>query len=80
MKNKLLILMVLAMVGFLNTGCCCGPHAVFVKAVDQDARLILPQYKAYVGGDPTLNDDSKRIRIQTADELQKLIDEAKKGN
>jgi len=55
----------------------CGINSEFVKGVDGYSSIILPEYKDYVENDNTLSEDSKRIRKQTADSFQKLIDESK---
>lgn len=59
----------------LTTGCL---NKQFVKAVDGYTQVILPEYKAYVDGDKTITDETKRIRKQTAEKLQDLVDEASK--
>jgi hypothetical protein len=55
----------------------CASDQAFVKSVDGYTKTILPEYRAYVKGDPNLSDDSKRIRLQSADKFQQLVDEAK---
>ena len=55
----------------------CTANKIFVKAVDGYTTVILPEYKTYIQNDSTLNDDTKRIRIQTADKFQQLVDEQK---
>ena len=57
----------------------CSINAEFVKGVDEYSTVILPEYKDYVDKDDTLSEDSKRIRKQTADSFQKLIDGSKKS-
>jgi len=49
----------------------------FVQGVDSYTRVIIPEYKQYVDWDLRLSPDTKRIRKQSADKLQELIDEAK---
>ncbi len=55
----------------------CAANQDFVRSVDGYTRVILPDYKNYVQKDPTLSDDTKRIRIQAADKFQELVDSAK---
>jgi len=55
----------------------CALNKDFVVGVDGYTQVILPEYKAYVEKDPALSQESKRIRTQTADRFQKLVDEAK---
>jgi len=55
----------------------CGANRQFVKAVDGYTRIILPEYKEYVQRDTTIAEDTKRIRIQSAEQFQALVDDAK---
>lgn len=55
----------------------CSVNKEFVKAVDGYTKVILPEYKAYISHDTNLNEDTKRIRVQTADKFQELVNEAK---
>lgn len=55
----------------------CAPSKQFVDAVDGYTKVILPEYKVYIQEDSTLSDETKRIRTQSADNFQALIDEAK---
>ena len=54
----------------------CAVDGAFVQAVDGYAAVILPEYRAYVAGDEALSVESKRIRLQTADRFEALIDAA----
>lgn len=54
----------------------CALDRSFVKSVDDYAKTILPEYKEYIQEDPNLEKDTKRIRIQTADKFQQLINDA----
>lgn len=54
----------------------CTPNQVFVKAVRQHTSVILPEYKAYIQNDDTLSEQSKTIRMESADELTALLAEA----
>jgi len=56
----------------------CSLNVQFVKSVDEYTKAILPEYRTYVQKDTTLDEDTKRIRSQTADRFQMLIDDAKK--
>ena len=55
----------------------CSVNKEFVKGVDGYAKVILPEYKDYISNDTNLNEDTKRIRLQTADKFQELVNEAK---
>ena len=70
--------MVLAVVVvLLLTGCM--PNRAFVSAVDMHTAVILPEYRAYVAADATLDETSKRIRLESADALRALIDAGQAG-
>jgi hypothetical protein len=62
-------------VAVLLVGSCSLNHQ-FVKSVDSCNSLILPEYKEYVAKDTSISDDTKRIRIRTADELNSMVKEA----
>ena len=66
--------------GFILITCmgCCSVNKQFVKAVDGYTQVILPEYKTYIERDSILSMDTKRIRTQSADKFQALLDEAKK--
>jgi hypothetical protein len=55
----------------------CSVNKEFVKAVDGYTKVILPEYKGYIANDTSLNEDTKRIRLQTAEKFQELVNEAK---
>ena len=55
----------------------CSVNKEFVKAVDGYTKVILPEYKDYISNDTSLNEDTKRIRLQTAEKFQELVNEAK---
>jgi hypothetical protein len=55
----------------------CSTCPDFVRAVDGYTKVILPDYRNYVNADPSLSPDTKRIRIQTADKFQELVDAAR---
>jgi hypothetical protein len=73
MRECMVIILVFASV--LVVGCSVNQE--FVKAVDGYTKVILPEYKDYITNDPDLSEDTMRIRIQTADKFQELVDEAK---
>ena len=73
--RKCIMVFLLVVVTALAGG--CGVNKEFVKAVDGYAKVILPEYKNYVASDPALSEDTKRIRVQTADKFQELVNEAK---
>ena len=56
---------------------CCPIDQKFVNAVDGYTQTILPEYSAYIQADPNLSDDTKRIRTQSAEKFQQMIDDAK---
>lgn len=55
----------------------CSVNKEFVRSVDGYTKVILPEYKDYISNDTNLNEDTKRIRLQTADKFQELVNEAK---
>lgn len=55
----------------------CSVNKEFVKGVDGYTKVILPEYKDYISNDTNLNEDTKRIRLQSADKFQELVNEAK---
>jgi len=73
MRRRNVILVVLASI--LIAGCSVNKE--FVMAVDGYSKVILPEYKDYIANDPNLSERTKQIRMQTADKLQKLVDEAR---
>lgn len=54
----------------------CSLNKQFVQAIDQYATTCIPEYKEYVMGDSTLSDDSKRIRLQSADKFLETVSRA----
>ena len=71
MKTLLVFMTVMALSG-------CTVQKEFVIAVDGYSKVILPEYKKYVQTDTALSANTKRIRNQSADKFQQLIDEAMK--
>jgi len=70
----------IVMLGFIFMACMgCSVNKQFVGAVDGYSQVILPEYKSYIQKDSTLSQDTKRIRTQSADKFQALVDHAKKG-
>lgn len=71
MLKLLLIIVVLSI-------CSCGSiNQQFINSVDSYTKTILPEYKEYVKNDPSLDTTTQRIRIQTANTFQALVDSAK---
>jgi len=70
MKKTLIVVAVL----FFSS--CIDVH--FVKSVQKYTDTILPEYREYIKNDPDLDDNTKRIRQQTADKFQELLEEATK--
>lgn len=50
---------------------------VFLQGVDSCTEVIIPEYRAYIKNDVTLDSTTKRIRVQTIDKLEELIEAAK---
>jgi len=69
MKRIIVVVSILSLVS-------CSSNRSFIKAVDSYTRVILPEYRNYVKNDQNLDSDSKRIRIQTAEQFQKLVNQA----
>ncbi len=55
---------------------CRMPEKAFVEACRKNAQVILPDYIRYVEKDENLDENSKRIRIQTAKDWHALIEQA----
>ncbi len=72
-------LLAAAVLAISISGCVCQGHMAFIEGTDAFSRQVLPEYRRYVADDKGLDDASKAIRLRTADEFQKLIDEAKSG-
>lgn len=70
MKKILILLVVVSVSG-------CSLNRQFVKAVNGFTTTILPEYKEYIKKDSSLDEDTKRIRTQSADKLQEIINSAK---
>lgn len=76
---KVKAFVVIVLLGLMFTGCASmNSRKVFATGAKQYADRIIPAYKAYVANDSTLEQDSKRIRIQTADEFTAYIDSGTK--
>lgn len=54
----------------------CSLNKNFVKSVKVYTDVILPEYKVYINNDTTLREDSKKIRIRTAEKFEGLINDA----
>jgi len=50
----------------------------FAEGAAGYTKTILPEYKGYIDQDANLDQDSKRIRKQTADEFQMYIEKGMK--
>jgi hypothetical protein len=61
---------------FLFSGCALNKE--FVKAVDGYAHTFIPEYKTYIANDPNLDDETKRIRTQSADKFLETVTNAVK--
>ncbi len=72
--NRILITLAVAIAMLLGG---CAPDRHFVTAVDAQATIILPQYKAYVAADHSLDETSKRIRLENVEAFERLIKTAK---
>ena len=72
-NSGVMIIMLLFIVAALAG---CTPNAQFVRAVDEHCSVILPEYQAYVAVDPGLDAASRRIRIESAASLERLIEAA----
>ncbi len=75
MRRLNVCMLLVSLMFFFFVGCCY--NKAFVAGVDNYADTILPDYRAYVNGDDSISEDSKRIRLQTADMFRALIDDEK---
>ncbi len=70
--NKHLVFLALA--SFAMTGCAgLNARREFAKGAEVYTLQILPEYKDYIANDLKLEEDTKRIRTQTADEFDRYI-------
>lgn len=69
----------LVAVAMLMTVGCASVNKQFADGVDGYTQTILPEYKTYIAKDSSLDESTKKVRTQSADRLQALVDEAKKG-
>ena len=72
--------MLFAALVLLSAAGCCAPDAAFVKAADGYADAILPEYEAYVKADATLSESTKKIRLDSAAGLRRLLEAATPPN
>lgn len=73
--NKTRAVAVLILLGMLFGGCASiDAKRKFAEGAGIYTKTIIPEYKEYVDKDPNLEQDSKRIRKQTADEFQSYIE------
>jgi hypothetical protein len=56
----------------------CSLDQAFVRSVDETWKVIGPRYAKYTEEDPTLDADTKRIRLRTVETFAAMIEEAKK--
>lgn len=56
---------------------CSSIDKEFVRAIDSGTSVIIPRYIEYTKNDQTLDDETKQIRIKTAEDLRDLIKKAK---
>lgn len=71
------MLKLLVILFVLSICSCSSINQQFINSVDSYTKTILPEYKEYVKNDPSLDTTTQRIRIQTADTFQALVDSAK---
>lgn len=69
---------VLAVVGILAIAGCTAAVRELATSINAATSIVLPEYIKYVKDDPSLDEASKKARFAAVDELQKLIDEARK--
>ena len=56
----------------------CSLNRTFVEQVNRNWELIGPEYTAYIAADESLSEESKAIRMRTAETFTALIEEAMK--
>ena len=69
------LIVVLAFSG-LVAGCCGPSNAVLVKGVSGYTDVILPEYEAYIKADAKLAEATKKIRLDSAAGLRRLLEAA----
>ena len=57
---------------------CVSLDKDFVRSVDDGVKKIVPNYILYIEGDPAISPELKEARKLHAEELLKLIEDAKK--
>jgi hypothetical protein len=72
--KKLVFFVTIAIITMFS--CCPFAQKQFVSACNEYAKVILPDFKDYISKDSSLSDTTKQIRINTADQFQRLIDSA----
>jgi len=75
MKGFLAFISIFCIVSFSG----CALNQSFVLSVSNYTDTILPEYRKYIEKDTSLTENSKRIRKQTADKFQELVDDAIEG-
>ena len=66
------VLIAIVLVG-LMVG-CASPDPLLVKGVSGYTDVILPEYEAYIKADPKLSDTTKKIRLDSAAGLRRLLE------
>lgn len=76
MKKVLLVVVLLSL-----SACCSVSEKAFHEGVDQlvNKSGMIVEYQKYVGNDPNLQPESKKIRKDTAERLKLLIEEERKA-
>lgn len=74
MIKYILLIVGIAAVVFGLTGCSVNKQ--FVSACQDSWGVIGPEYRGYVQEDANISEDTKRIRLRTADNFDRLLLEA----
>ncbi len=69
----------LALSVLMFAGGCVSLDKQYAREVKNAADLILPDYVQYVENDPNLDEDSKGVRKDMVDELNRLLEEGADG-
>jgi len=69
-------LAILIAMALLFAGCCTVDES-FVRAVDDNWKIMGPNYRKYVEADTKLPETSKKQRLSAIDEFSDLVKEAK---
>lgn len=81
MRRLLLVMLVLVLSTASGCSLICGDRvpASTMRAVKTNLDEILPQYRKYVEADEVASSITKKIRLQSADELEALVNEVTQG-